>query len=1032
MSATTGNDTLPGSPADDTLEGLAGDDLLSGGAGNDLLRGEAGFDTLDGEAGRDTLEGGDDDDLLRIAGDISGERFDGGSGNDTLANLGGFVVMSSSTAFAGIERLDMAGWGLSGTAGQDRMDFRGIGTILNAAFVDGGEGRDTLIGTPTADRLSGGAGNDSLRGGAGDDTLSGDAGADTVVGGAGQDRLQAAGDITADHFSGSSGQDTLANLGGNLFVSTGTRFDTIEVLDAAGWGIFGTAGDDLMDFSGIGRLANAPFVFGDEGDDTLLGTADPAGEVMGGGGGADSIAGHAGNDTLDGHAGPDTVDGGAGNDRIEVSGDIGGDMLLGGDGFDTARHTGGGLVVSSGTVFAGIELLDLAGWGVFGTAGADAIDLSGLGRILNLAFLDAGDGDDTILGTAHALGEALSGGADDDSIAGGGGNDTLDGGAGADTVDGGDGNDRLLLAGDVTGDRFLGGDGLDTAFHTGGGLFVSGGTVFDGVERLDMAGWGIFGTQGDDLMALDPLHRIDNQAGIFGGDGNDTIRGTHHADGEAVWGGNDDDELAGNGGDDTLNGEAGADTLFGGTGDDVLFFGGIADRDAFLGGAGNDTVLHGGGGVVMGSLTRFSGIELLDMGGWQIEGTGGDDLLNFRNLGRIANAAGITGGHGADTLFGTADADGEALAGGTGNDSIAGAAGDDTLAGDLDDDTVSGGDGDDLLLLAGVATGDVLIGGPGNDTVLHTGGGLILGSGTRFSGIERLDMAGWAIDGTGGDDRLDLSPVGVLANAARVSGGGGNDTMLAADGGHAMAGGFGDDDLSGSNAADLLSGEAGADSLSGRGGDDTLDGGGDDDRLRGGAGADSLSGGDGFDYALYGGAASPVHADLVAGGSAGEAAGDAFLGVEGLGGSDFADILAGDGVANAIRGRGGDDRLDGRAGDDTLVGGAGADTLAGGDGADRFFYDDAGHSALAAPDVLLGVVQGEDLVDLSAIDADADALNGDQAFAYVGAAAFTGFGQLRLEALGGDAWRATAHTAAGDLVIELHGLAAADSSLFLL
>ena len=47
--------------------------------------------------------------------------------------------------------------------------------------VDGGAGRDSLVGGPGADSLDGGTGSDTLDGGGGADTLAGGSGADTVV-----------------------------------------------------------------------------------------------------------------------------------------------------------------------------------------------------------------------------------------------------------------------------------------------------------------------------------------------------------------------------------------------------------------------------------------------------------------------------------------------------------------------------------------------------------------------------------------------------------------------------------------------------------------------------------------------------------------------------------------------------------------------------------------------------------------------------------------------------------------------------------
>ena len=92
--------------------------------------------------------------------------------------------------------------------------------------------------------------------------------------------------------------------------------------------------------------------------------------------------------------------------------------------------------------------------------------------------------------------------------------------------------------------------------------------------------------------------------------------------------------------------------------------------------------------------------------------------------------------------------------------------------------------------------------------------------------------------------------------------------------------------------------------------------------------------------------------------------------------------------------------LIGLAGADILSGGDGADMLKGGAGADRFIYKAVSDStvAVAGRDSIndLSHVEG-DRIDLSAIDADGSAGNGDTAFSFLDAGTFTGAGhQLRV------------------------------------
>ena len=126
-----------------------------------------------------------------------------------------------------------------------------------------------------------------------------------------------------------------------------------------------------------------------------------------------------------------------------------------------------------------------------------------------------------------------------------------------------------------------------------------------------------------------------------------------------------------------------------------------------------------------------------------------------------------------------------------------------------------------------------------------------------------------------------------------------------------------------------------ADQLFGGAGADMLFGGSGHDHLTGGTGADVLNGGNGFDYARYDTASTAVVVDLmnpVA--NIGDAAGDTYISIEGLVGSNFNDTLFGDDNANDLHGFNGNDFVDGRGGNDYVGGEAGHDHLTGGAGAD--------------------------------------------------------------------------------------------------
>ena len=116
--------------------------------------------------------------------------------------------------------------------------------------------------------------------------------------------------------------------------------------------------------------------------------------------------------------------------------------------------------------------------------------------------------------------------------------------------------------------------------------------------------------------------------------------------------------------------------------------------------------------------------------------------------------------------------------------------------------------------------------------------------------------------------------------------------------------------------------------------------------------------------------------------------------LQGTSGNDFLD------------GKAGNDVLKGGAGNDILYGGAGRDTMTGGAGNDTFLFkaiSDMGTTA-STRDVITDFTQGQDKIDLSAIDANSK-LTGDQAFTFL-----TGNNQSFSHTAGELAWRIdTAH-----------------------
>jgi serralysin len=112
-------------------------------------------------------------------------------------------------------------------------------------------------------------------------------------------------------------------------------------------------------------------------------------------------------------------------------------------------------------------------------------------------------------------------------------------------------------------------------------------------------------------------------------------------------------------------------------------------------------------------------------------------------------------------------------------------------------------------------------------------------------------------------------------------------------------------------------------------------------------------------------------------------------------GDDGADTITTNGGDDALSGGDGNDTLSGGTGNDVLAGGLGVDRLTGGAGADAFDYNTVGTSITGARDVIAEFLRGTDDIDLAGIDARAGQ-GGNQAFSFIGTAAFSAEGQVRI------------------------------------
>ena len=418
----------------------------------------------------------------------------------------------------------------------------------------------------------------------------------------------------------------------------------IEAIDVNGQIEVFVAGEGM----GITRLRLDPGVLppvqtGGALEDTLTGTG--GSDLLSGGAGDDLLTGHAGRDILMDGTGADTMAGGADADIFVLSRD--------------------GAIDEITDYQAGIDRIDLTGWGRIYSVDALGIEQTATGATITyldeILIIRAANGQpislsaflsSDLFGLWHigaetaAAGVRLEGVPEAETLQGGTGDDVLVGSTGADLLDGGAGFDYVDYA------------------------------EARGSQRIDL----LYPELNTNLAIGDRHVSIE---GVIGGYGADNIRGTF--------------------GDNILRGEANVDYLFGRRGNDVLD-GGIGD-DVLFGGVGADTLV-GGTGRDRAQYSESTTAVLVDL------------LFTFNSTGEAAGDvyAGIEDLAGSafnDTLFG--DDAANQLFGRDANDHLTGRDGNDYLNSGSGADTLEGGFADDVL--RGGTHADRFIFGAGRDVV---------------------------------------------------------------------------------------------------------------------------------------------------------------------------------------------------------------------------------------------------------------------------------------------------------------------------
>jgi len=694
---------------------------------------------------------------------------------------------------------------------EDQTDgvFRGPRVVWSINDSIGGD--DTIYGNEGADTIIGGAAGDTIYGGTENDIVTGDGGRldlSPITGDDGFTKL----DLLQTTALGVGGSDTISGNAGTDIIMGGAAGDTIY-------------GDDDASSAGVEDLGD--FILGDNGEVIY------SGGVLAQVRTTDTTESTGGADTIFGNQGNDLILGGVNGSPDVIHGNEGADIIVGDDGeflYDDA-------------IDPGLTTLDIVRSVRTDRGGKDVIYGDGANDIILGATggdeIHGGTEDDLVLGdfgeirflnnVARFAETTNLGQGSGDTIYGDAGEDVLLGGDVGDNIDGGSGND-LIFGDNVRLDRW----GANYTDYTNPRFRTLNGTVIYNTNDNPMvnstarnnpkgnpvwANWDIDMVYGFNVYGSDYLAGGAGNDMIFGQMGDDTIQGDGSIFSKVI---NDkpvaatrDGSLFGNDiimvgtlqvrpsfedpsdGDDYIEGNGGKDVIFGNLGQDDIIGGSsklfslqdpadaVKDRalrpdgsDWIFGGAGTEILRNEQGNVIDegdDSHGRDSDMVLGDNGNIlrlvTANGTTSYAAFNYDDIYTngpqiIPRAAELLDYHigGPDYLpnAGTIGNDigaADEIHGESGDDFIYGMKGDDILFGEGQDDDIIGGYGNDWIS-----------GGTGQDGVIGDDGRIYTsrnGTAEPLYGISATTQS--FISTPGNVQQADLNVTGQLKKAVNVT-----------------------------------------------------------------------------------------------------------------------------------------------------------------------------------------------------------------------------------------------------------------------